>query len=168
MHIILHACTMIIVHACPMIIIYACTMIIVHACTMIIVHACTMTIVHASCPTGFMFDEIEGGESGGRSPLPKHVGFWVRRPPRRGGETEAFGWFISIDCDRYITHLVVSFAALSLVKIKRANLNPYIDYFVVSLEGCFVQKAMLWSTKGGPRGGLFKFLGKIIHWVCRG
>ena len=54
-----------------MIIVHACTTVIVHACTVITVHACTIVIVHVLCPTGLMVGEIEGGGSGGKSPLGK-------------------------------------------------------------------------------------------------
>ena len=49
--------------------------------SMIIVHACTMITEHVSCPIGLMFDELEGGGSGGRSPPGKQGGLGGRRPP---------------------------------------------------------------------------------------
>ena len=82
---IVHACTMTIVHAYSMIIVHACAMIIVRACTMIIMvkaHACTMIIIHVLCPSGLMFDEIEGGGvQGAKPPQGSREVLEGRKPP---------------------------------------------------------------------------------------
>ena len=44
-------------------------------------HACTMPFVRIPCLPGLMFNEIEGGGSGGRSPPAQQGGLGGRRPP---------------------------------------------------------------------------------------